>query len=485
MSGSWARNTGLGILWSAGTFVVGRLLAFATLLVLARLLTPSEFGVVAAITVFLTIIEMVSDLGMKAVVVYEQEEGVTRRVQTAFTVNLIFAAVLTVLAFLAAPLVAGFFHSEAHTDLYRLASLNLLLSALGNIHDGMLLRDVDFRRRSRPELVRGVARGAVGIALAATGFGAASLVWSLLAGSAARGVALWAMVPLRPSLTLDWGILRTMRSYAAAASAHMLLSEIARAADAGAIGRILGERALGIYTVAMRVPELAIRTVSWNLSMVLFPALSQRRATDAQSLGKAALELTRLQALYILSVAACLATLATPLVIVLFSSTWESAGPVMAVLACLAACEVITMPLGDAMRAVGQQRVLVWVSAIIVPAQVAAVIVAAPQGIVAVAWSLLGVQSAFAALVCLAAGRTIGVSVTEISRALAPGVVAAAGTAAAAYAVHQAWNEASLPAVAAASLAGALGAVAALRLLAVSTYRDVRSAVASGLGSIR
>src|SRR3712207_1184405 len=130
MESSFAQRTGRGLLWSGIAFAANKVLTFVTLLILARLLAPSEFGVVAAITVFLALIELISDLGMKAVVVYEQEEGVSDRVRTAFTVNLGFAAVLTGLGVLAAPLVAGFFRIEEHTDLFRLAMLNVMIAAL-------------------------------------------------------------------------------------------------------------------------------------------------------------------------------------------------------------------------------------------------------------------------------------------------------------------------------------------------------------------
>src|SRR5687768_6642942 len=103
MASSWARSTGSGLLWSGLGFAAGKLVTFVSILVLARLLAPSQFGVVAAITIFLALIELVSDLGMKAVVVYEQEEDLSDRVRVAFTVNLAFAVVLTGVGLVLAP----------------------------------------------------------------------------------------------------------------------------------------------------------------------------------------------------------------------------------------------------------------------------------------------------------------------------------------------------------------------------------------------
>lgn len=91
-----------GVLWSNASFIATRAVSMISLLILARLLTPSEFGVVAAVTVYVSLIELTSDLGMKATVVYEQDTGITRRVQNAYTVNLLVAGGLAGLGVLLA-----------------------------------------------------------------------------------------------------------------------------------------------------------------------------------------------------------------------------------------------------------------------------------------------------------------------------------------------------------------------------------------------
>src|SRR5687768_15103858 len=111
-------------MWSIVAMIVARLLGFASLLVLARLLVPADFGVVAAILVLLGFLELAGDAGMKASVVYEQEAGITRRVQTAFTVSLLASVVLAAAGVLLAPVIAGFFRMEDHVGLFRLASLS-------------------------------------------------------------------------------------------------------------------------------------------------------------------------------------------------------------------------------------------------------------------------------------------------------------------------------------------------------------------------
>ena len=233
---SWTAETRAGIVWSGAAFMAGKAMTFVATLVLARLLTPADFGVAAAILVYLTMIELVSDLGMQATVVYEQEEGVSERVQTAFTINLALVALLTGLAILLAPLAADLFNAEHRTGLFRLGAANLLIVGLGNIPDGLLLREMDFRRRTRPLLVRALVSGTTSIVLAAAGLGPEALVIGLLAGSGAWTLVLWAMTPLRPRLSLDREIARSMAGYGLGATAIDGMSIVGSRVDQAAIG---------------------------------------------------------------------------------------------------------------------------------------------------------------------------------------------------------------------------------------------------------
>src|SRR3954452_1378366 len=299
-SASVGRATRAGVVWSNAAFLLTRALGFIAVVILARLLAPEDFGVVAGVLVFLGVLELGSDLGMRASVVYEQERGITPRVQTAFSLGLAIAAVLTFGGVLLAPLLADFFRVPAATGLFRLAVFNILLTGLGNVHDALLLREMQMRRRTISEVVRGLARAVVSIGLAVVGAGASSLVWGMLAGTAAWAVALWALTGFIPSFSLDRRIARSMASYGLGASALDALAAVTTRLDAVVIARVLGEGALGLHTIAFRVPELAVQSIAWNISLVVFPALSKQRTIDRGGLERSTLELVRYQALYAL-----------------------------------------------------------------------------------------------------------------------------------------------------------------------------------------
>lgn len=475
MSGgsAWGRATRKGMVWSSGAFLLAKCSTLLTTLVLARLLAPAQFGVVAAISVFLMFIELGSSIGMKATVVYEQEEGVTRRLQTAFTTNLLVGLALTALGVLLAPAIAGFFRLEGQADLFRLGALNILVVSLGSIHDSLLLRELDFQRRIVPEVSRALIRGVISIALAFAGLEAASLVWGMLAGNLAWTAMQWSLTRFRPDLSLDRAIVRSMVAYGSGAAFLELIGIIASRADAIIIGRVLGERALGLYTVAFRVPETLIDSIAWNLSSVAFPALSRKRAHESEGFAAVALRLVHFQALFALPVAAGLAVLSGPLVVVLFGPEWREAAGVMSAVAVMSGVHAIIFPLGDSFKALGRQRLLSGLSLIQLPLLVGTIIVAAPGGIVLVAWIRAASVVLHTVLVGVAAGPVLGVRWPRVLVAAGPAIACAAGVAAGAGAVRVAWPALAFGPLVAGTAAGAAGGLLALRFLAPGTIGDL------------
>lgn len=462
-----------GIVWSVAAFGASKALSLLSILVLARLLTPGQFGVVAAVAAYIALIELGSDLGMKPAIVYEQEHGITARIHTAFTLNLLTAAAMTGLGVLLAAPVARFFGVPGETGLFRLAALDLLLTGLGNIHDGLLLRDMSFARRIRPQVARDLVRVSVSVALAFAGLGAAALVVGFLAGTAAWTVWQWALTPLRPRLSYDGAIARSMIAYGAPAALLQILATVNSRLDVVLIGHLLDPRALGIYSIAYRLPEVLLASIAYTLGVVAFPALARQRADDRAGLAPATLQLLRYLAVYALPVAAGLAVLSVPIIDLLFSPKWHDAAQLLVPIAVASALYTVVFPLGDLLKAVNRQATIVRVNVVLVPLMIAACVLAAPSGVLAVSWALVGTSATFAAMMSVAVGRELHLGWRAFARMYAPGAAAAAGVVAGAGLVRLAWPAASVASIVPAAAAGALGAALALRLLAPQTFDDL------------
>jgi O-antigen/teichoic acid export membrane protein len=314
----------------------------------------------------------------------------------------------------------------------------------------------------------------LGISLALAGFGASALIFGFLAGTAAWAVVQSAITRFRPTFTLDRSILRSMAAYGGGAAMLEVVSVVSGRVDVAVIGRVLGERALGLYTIALRVPELLIESVAWNLSLVAFPAFARQRARDEQGLAPVTIRVFRYQALYAVPISVGLAILGSPLVVVLFSSAWTEAGGVASAIAVMAGCSAVAFPMGDVFKALGRQRTLVLYNLVQIPVFTVAIVAVSSGGIVPVAWARAGSAGLWAVLMCTTVFRLLSIGPAAVARAFAPAAAAGAGVAAGAGAVRIAWPELGVIPLLGGTAAGALGALLLVRLLVPEVLTEIR-----------
>lgn len=469
-----------GVLWSVASLAMSKLLGLVAVLVLARLLAPGEFGTLGAVVAFLAFLQLGSDLGMQAAVVYEQEEGVTRRVHVAFTVNAGLALALTAVGVALAGPIASFFGAADAAWLFRLGVLNLLIAALANVHDGLLLRDMSFNRRIIPQVGQAATQAAVSITLALTGAGAEALVIGLLAGTAAWVVLLWSITGFRPRLVFDKAIARTMIGYGGAAAALEVVALLSARADTIVVGHLLGAIALGIYTIAYRLPELLISNITWMVAGVAFPALSKRRGAG---LNEATLKLITVLALYTVPVGVLMLVLADPMINVLLGDTWRDAVPVLRAIAVTAFVNTLIFPLGDAGKAQGKQWGMVGLHLVHFPILYVGMSIASDSGLPAVAWVGTSAAVLYAASFVVWARLSLGISSAGVARSLVPALVAGAGAAGGATLGSRLMaNAPSVLELALGLLLGVVGTLAALRLITPGLL--TRTAEDLGLGPV-
>jgi PST family polysaccharide transporter len=167
------RASARSVLWNGATFATSKLLVLVTTVILARLLTPDDFGLVGIGLLVIAYLDLANDFGVSAAVVQSREDPL-RVANVAFWVNMALGTTLTLIALIGAPIVADAFDEPRATAVVRVLSLSMLLTSLGAIHEARLRRELRFRRRLAPELGRAIAKGGTSITLALLGAG----VWS-------------------------------------------------------------------------------------------------------------------------------------------------------------------------------------------------------------------------------------------------------------------------------------------------------------------
>lgn len=432
---SLSRAAARGAAWSYATFLVSKGLALVSTLVLARILAPEEFGLIALALVFMGYLDIVNDFGIISAVIWRGGD-VERTARVAFGLTLAVGAALSGASLVAAPVVAGFYDEPRLAGLLRVLSATFLLASFGSVQDALLRRAMAFRRRFVAEAVKAGVKAAVTVGLATAGFGAWSVVHGQLAGVTVGAVAYWLLVGWKPSFTFDRRLARGLMGYGSQLTLLGLLAMAVSSVDQIAIGRRLGAAELGFYAVAFRLPGLLVLNSCSVLSQALFPAFA--RVRDGEGSMQGAL-LRAVQALAALTVPLGLgiALVAPDLVSVLFGERWEPATPVMRLLAVHTVLATLLYNDGDVYKATGRPSVLNALTAVQLALIGPIVWWSAGRGIVSAAAAMVAISGLVLVLRAVLVHRLLGVSVRELGRALRP-VLLSAGVMTGAVAVTRA-----------------------------------------------
>lgn len=474
------RGTGLtsqalrAFLWAVASFGASKTLNFVGTLILARILVPEHFGLVAAGLALVTYFEMALDLGVGSAVIYEQEGGITERVHTAFTLNIALGVLFAAIGMLLAPLVAAFFQAPDETAVFRAMFIYLFVRAAGQVPDAVLRRDLDFRRRLLADLSRAGLRLGVSVPLALAGMGAWSIVIGMIVGEAVGTVVTWFAARFRPSLRFDRAAVRTLLGYGMSMLGVRLVSELSQHGDQLIVGNRLGPDQLGVYSIAYRVPELVLATVFWLYSMVAFSVYSRAGATDPSKLKSAMLRAIRLTTLFAFPAGIGLAIVSHDAIHVLFTDRWEGAILPMALIALAFAVGSVSVASGDVLPSIGQPRILLTINAALLPPLLVGMVLAAPYGLTAVALVQLVGTVVYIPLLQRYVNRALGSSVAEVLVAVRPAVSATLGVIVAAGSVRLLVDE-GLFRLVATIVTGGLGAMIGVLVGGRDVLADVRS----------
>ena len=417
-------KTARAAIWAFLSTAGSKAVTLIGLALLARLLAPGEFGLLAFAMVYITYAEAIGDLGTGTALVYwpdRREEAA----QVTFIINAVAGVAWCLITLAIAPWVADFFNAVNGTPIIQVLAFSFILKFLGNTHDALLQKDLRFRARMVPDLALAIVKAVLALILAWMGFGAWSLVWAHLAGLAARTILVWVAAPWRPTLTIPRDLFKPMLAYGRGIIIVNVLAAIGHHADMAIVGHYLGTVQLGLYQIASKIPETTTVVLLWVLSRVLFPAFAKLHG-EGVSMRRPYLLSSRYITAITMPTAIGTMMLASPIIMVFFGPAWKTAAPVLAALAAYAGLRCLSTNAGDVLKATGRSPLLAKLAYLKTAMTVPALLVGAQYGAVQIALAM-GVVAAIGTVITLVvASRVVGVKLREIGAAFLPGTLASA-----------------------------------------------------------
>lgn len=319
--------------WVARLQVIRHVLQFVLSIVLARLLTPNDFGLLGMILVFSQFAAMFGDLGFGSSVIQKSEVS-QKQLSSVFWVN-IFSGVLLTLVFIAtAPLIA-LFYSEPRLVPFTIAiSFSFIIASFGIVHRSLLEKKLNFRKVVGAELWSLIISGLTAVGMAFGGFGTWCLVAQVLIRAFLLSLLLWRSSPWRPRFVFSFNALKGLSRFSLNLMGSRFFTYWFRKADDILIGRYFGSVVLGIYSRAYNIMLFPITQVSWLITRVMFPALSSIK-DDLKRVKRVYLQVVRVIALLTFPLMTGLFVTADLFIPVVYGAQWNGAIPLVKLL-CIA-----------------------------------------------------------------------------------------------------------------------------------------------------
>ena len=310
-----------GMFWLLSGSGVQAILRVAVIVVMARLLTPADFGLVAGALVLIDFVEVFSDLGIGLVIV-QRRELEERHVRTGFTLSALLGVAFGVGIWLAAPAASQLLRMEGLTPVLRAMAVVFPVDSLSLVASALLQRDLQFRTLARVSVAAYViGYGLVGVPLAFAGFGGGARVGANLAQTLAVSVLLLAVRPHAKRLHFDLRSLREMTYMGAGFSAAQIFNYVALKGDNAVVGRWLGAGALGVYTRAYGLMTMSVTIFGSAFDRVLFASLAKMQH-ERERMALAFRRGVALITLVILPTSAVMFVLAPEVIEVLLGPKW-------------------------------------------------------------------------------------------------------------------------------------------------------------------
>lgn len=321
MSENLKVKTQKGLIWSFVDRFATQGVQFLFGIILARLLSPEDYGTIAMPLVFLAIAQCVIDSGFSTALV-RKADLTDDDLSTAFYFNIGVGVISYTVLFLTSPFIADFYNTPILADLLKVTALATLFNPLCAVQQAILTRKIDFKTQAVVSLSGACVSGIVGLTMAYYGFGVWALVCQQVGGYVIRTILLWILGKWVPQRKWSWDSFRYLWGFGSKMLASGLLDTIYTNIYPIVIGKFFSANDLGNYTRAQQFATLPSSNVTGVLQRVTFPVLSRIQNED-ERLARNYRKILKLSAFLIFPMMLMLSAIAEPLVRVILTDKWK------------------------------------------------------------------------------------------------------------------------------------------------------------------
>ena len=262
-----------GVAWSGIDNVAQFSVTFIVSIVLARLLSPDDYGLIGIIAIFTAVCTSLINGGFTTALI-RKKDATDDDYNTAFIVNLSVSLLLYVIIYLCSPFIADFFHREELVALTQMSSLGMIIGALALVQQTRLTKRIDFKTQTKITIIASVASGIVGIVMALMGFGVWSLVAQQLSASTLRTILLWIANKWIPKLRFSSASFQELFGFGWKMMVSGVLDTIWKELYQVVVGKFYSPATLGQYTRAKQFSQLFSSNLTMVIQRVTYPVLS-------------------------------------------------------------------------------------------------------------------------------------------------------------------------------------------------------------------
>lgn len=421
MSESLGNKTIAGVFWSLIQRFGVMFVTFIANMILARILSPDDFGMIGMLLIFLSVANTFVDGGFASALI-QKKNPTHQEYSTIFYWNLIISLFFILLLYVSAPSIAGFYRIPLLSEILRVQGWVLLINAFSIVQQNILVKRMQFKKLALINLVANIISVAVAIKLAYSGYGVWSLVYKNLLSAFLIACICWISSKWKPSWIFDLKAFRSLGGFGIMVLFSNLVETIYTEFQGLIIGRAYSARDLGFYTQAKRLEEVPTLGITSAINQVSFPLYSQLQ-DDYAALKNMLRKNIRFLSFINIPIYCILILIAQPLIVLLFSDKWLESVPYFKILCFAGMIYPMTSLNTNIIKSLGRGKLYFSLQSIKRGIGIVIIIIASRFGINILMWALVLVSYMTYGINAWLIKKILNYSYTEQLKDILPSVV--------------------------------------------------------------